>query len=44
MEMLEKDIQAGNQALQDLSYDLLRDKDGLNLRDYQVKAIQAAIE
>ena len=42
MEMLEKDIQAGNQALQDLSYDLLRDKDGLNLRDYQVKAIQAA--
>ena len=42
MEMLEKDIQAGNQALHDLSYDLLRDKDGLNLRDYQVKAIQAA--
>ena len=42
MEMLEKDIQAGNQALQELSYDLLRDKDGLNLRDYQVKAIQAA--
>lgn len=42
MELLEKDIQAGNQALQDLSYDLLRDKDGLNLRDYQVKAIQAA--
>ena len=42
MEMLEKDIQAGNQALQDLTYDLLRDKDGLNLRDYQVKAIQAA--
>lgn len=42
MEMLEKDIQAGNQALKDLSYDLLRDKDGLNLRDYQVKAIQAA--
>ena len=42
MELLEKDIQAGNQALKDLSYDLLRDKDGLNLRDYQVKAIQAA--
>ena len=42
MELLEKDIQAGNQALQDLSYDLLRDKDGLNLRDYQLKAIQAA--
>ena len=42
MDRLEKDIQAGNQALQDLSYDLLRDKDGLNLRDYQVRAIQAA--
>ena len=42
MERLEKDIQAGNQALRDLSYDLLRDKDGLNLRDYQVRAIQAA--
>lgn len=42
MEMLEKDVQAGNHALQNLSYDLLRDKDGLNLRDYQVKAIQAA--
>ena len=42
MERLEKDIQAGNQALQELSYDLLRDKDGLNLREYQVRAIQAA--
>lgn len=42
MERLEKDIQAGNHALQELSYDLLRDKDGLNLREYQVKAIQAA--
>ena len=42
MERLEKDIQSGNQALLDLSYDLLRDKDGLNLREYQVKAIQAA--
>lgn len=42
MEQLEKNVQSGNQALQDLSYDLLRDKDGLNLREYQVKAIQAA--
>ena len=42
MERLEKDIQSGSQALQELSYDLLRDKDGLNLREYQVKAIQAA--
>ena len=42
MELLEKDIAAGNQALQALSFDLLRDKDGLNLRDYQIKAIEAA--
>jgi type I restriction enzyme R subunit len=25
-----------------MPYDLLRDKDGLNLREYQLKAIQAA--
>lgn len=42
MELLEKDIQAGNNALESLSYDLLQDKDGLNLRDYQVNAIKAA--
>ncbi len=42
LELLEKDIQTTNQALQDMPYDLLRDKDGLNLRDYQLKAIQAA--
>ena len=42
MERLEKDIEAGNKALQDMPYDLLRDKDGLNLRDYQLRAIQAA--
>jgi len=42
LELLEKDIAARNQALQNLSYDLLRDKDGLNLREYQLKAIQAA--
>lgn len=41
-ELLEKDIAAGNQALQKMSYDFLRDKDGLNLREYQLKAIQAA--
>lgn len=41
-ELLEKDIDAGNKALEKLPYDLLRDKDGLNLRDYQIKAIQAA--
>ncbi len=42
VELLEKDIQAKNQALQDMPYDLLRDKDGLNLREYQMRAIQAA--
>ena len=42
MERLEKDILAGNDALQAMSYDLLTDKDGLNLREYQVKAIKAA--
>lgn len=42
MEMLEKDIAATNQGLQDMPYDLLRDKDGLNLREYQLKAIRAA--
>ena len=42
MEQLEKDIQAGNNSLQAMPYDLLTDKDGLNLREYQVKAIKAA--
>lgn len=42
LEQLEKDIAARNMALQEMSYDLLRDKDGLNLREYQLKAIQAA--
>ncbi len=42
MEMLDKDIPAANQALQNTPYDLLRDPDGLNLREYQIKAIEAA--
>ena len=41
-ELLEKDDKTGDQNLKDMSYDFLRDKDGLNLRDYQIKAIQAA--
>ena len=41
-ELLEKDIQAGNQNLKSLPFDLLRDQDGLNLREYQLRAIQAA--
>ena len=42
IEMLEKDAAAGNQSLQALPYDFLRDKDGLNLREYQIQAIRAA--
>ena len=42
MELLEKDIASGNKSLEEMSYDLLRDRDGLNLREYQLKAIQAA--
>ena len=41
-ELIEKDIAARNQDLKEMSYDLLRDKDGLNLREYQLKAISAA--
>lgn len=41
-ELLEKDINAGNNALRTLTYDFLTDKDGLNLRDYQLSAIKAA--
>lgn len=42
MELLGKDIDKANQALQHTDYDLLTDKDGLNLRDYQIRAIKAA--
>lgn len=42
MEQLEKDIAATNTALQNTPFDLLRDPDGLNLRKYQINAIEAA--
>ena len=42
LELLGKDAEAGNRALRAAPYDLLRDKDGLNLREYQIRAIQAA--
>lgn len=42
MEQLEKDIVAANAALQNTPFDLLRDPDGLNLRKYQINAIEAA--
>ncbi len=42
MALLEKEIEKANEKLQHTSYDLLRDQDGLNLRPYQIKAIEAA--
>ena len=42
LDLLGKNIDAGNRALEQMPFDLLRDKDGLNLRDYQLRAIQAA--
>lgn len=42
MEQLEKDIVTANAVLQNTPYDLLRDPDGLNLRKYQINAIEAA--
>ena len=44
MELLDKDISARNQNLREMPYDLLRDKDGLSLYEYQVRAIKAAEE
>lgn len=42
MEQLEKDIATANSTLQNTPFDLLRDPDGLNLREYQIRAIEAA--
>lgn len=42
MELLEKDIAAANNVLQNTPMDLLRDPDGLNLREYQIRAIETA--
>lgn len=44
IELLEKDDEASDENLREMPYDLLRDKDGLNLREYQVNAIRAAEE
>lgn len=41
-ELLEKDIASANTTLQNTPFDLLRDPDGLNLRKYQIRAIEAA--
>lgn len=42
LKLLESEIEKADKALQTLPYDFLRDKDGLNLRQYQLNAIQAA--
>ncbi|OAB27010.1 type I restriction-modification system endonuclease [Paenibacillus macquariensis subsp. defensor] len=42
MELLSKDTDAADQTLGSTPYDLLRDPDGLNLREYQIEAIEAA--
>ena len=42
IELLEKDIEAANKRLDETPYDLLKDEDGLALRDYQIDAIEAA--
>lgn len=42
MEMLEKDVAAANAVLENTPFDMLRDPDGLNLREYQIRAIEAA--
>jgi len=42
LEMLDKDTDTANQKLSETSYDLLSDPDGLNLRSYQIEAIEKA--
>jgi len=42
LDLLEKDIKTANRALAETPFDLLRDKDGLNLRPYQLEAIEKA--
>ena len=39
-ELLERNISAGNEKLQETPFNLLRDEYGLNLRDYQIEAVQ----
>lgn len=42
MELLGKDTDTADRTLSATPYDLLRDPDGLNLREYQIEAIEAA--
>ena len=41
-ELLERDIAQGNRRLEAMSADFLADKNGLNLREYQLRAVEAA--
>lgn len=41
-EMYEKDIEKSNEELKETGYELLTDKDGLNLRPYQINAVKSA--
>ena len=41
LELLEKNIPSANENLQAMSKNFLTDEDGLNLREYQLKAVQA---
>ena len=43
-ELLAADIEGKNERLKNMPYDLLTDKNGLNLRPYQLSAIKAAEE
>lgn len=41
-ELLERDIAQGDRRLEAMSADFLTDKNGLNLREYQLRAVEAA--
>ncbi|MEJ8553091.1 type I restriction-modification system endonuclease [Tepidibacter sp. Z1-5] len=41
MDLIERDIEKAQQTLENESFDYLTDKNGLSLRDYQVRAIKA---
>lgn len=42
MAILQTDIEAANEKLKNESHDFLQDENGLHLRDYQLKAVEAA--
>ncbi|WP_253198565.1 type I restriction-modification system endonuclease [Clostridium estertheticum] len=42
IELIDMDIDKANKELKTTGYEILTDKDGLNLRSYQIKAIKAA--